>query len=311
MALDPKVKVLLEEMEAAGTPPLDSLPPAQAREAFQGLNQLSAEQAEPVAKVENRSIPGPEADIPVRIYSPDGEEPHPAVVFFHGGGWVIGNLDSHDNVCRALTNLANCVVVSVDYRLAPESKFPAAVHDCYAATQWVFEHPSELNIDSSRVAVAGDSAGGNLSAVVSHMAKERGTPELVHQVLIYPATDFTATTESLRENAEGYFLTKGEMFYFRDHYLSGPEDAENPMASPYLNNDYSGLPPATVITAEYDPLRDEGEAYALRLKEAGVPVTQKRYEGMIHGFVSMADELEQGKQALQFAADSLRSAFAD
>ncbi|HET7580603.1 MAG TPA: alpha/beta hydrolase, partial [Bacillales bacterium] len=248
MTLDPKVKVLLEQMEAAETPPMESLPPAQARQAFQALNQLSDEPPEPVAKVEDRSVPGPDEDIPVRIYSPEGTGPHPALVFFHGGGWVIGNVDTHDNVCRALTNLAGCVVVSVDYRLAPEAKFPAAVEDCYAATQWVFEHPAEFNVDASRLAVAGDSAGGNLTAVISYLSKKRGTPKLVHQVLFYPATDFTAKTDSMHENAEGYFLTKGEMVYFRDHYLRGPEDAENLLASPYLIGDLSGLPSATVIT---------------------------------------------------------------
>ncbi|UOQ91571.1 alpha/beta hydrolase [Halobacillus shinanisalinarum] len=309
MVLDRQVKVLLQQIEAAGAPPLESLPPVYARQAFQELEGNSEEPPEPVAKAENRSISGLSGDINVRAYTPSGEGPHPALVFYHGGGWVIGNLDTHDNVCRALTNLANCVVISIDYRLAPEHKFPAAVDDCYAAAQWIIEHPSEFNIDASKVAVGGDSAGGNLSAVICHLAKERGTFNLAHQLLFYPATDFTAETESMRENAEGYFLTKGSMFYFRDHYLRTPEDAANPLASPFLIDDLSGLPPATVITAEYDPLRDEGEAYANRLKEAGVPVTLKRYDGMIHGFVSMADKLDQGKRALEQAGHLLRSAF--
>lgn len=310
MTLDPQVKTLLEQMEAYDAPPLESLPPVQAREAFKALNQNSVETTESVAKVENRSIPVEGGQIPIRVYKPEGKGPHPALVFFHGGGWVIGDLDSHDNVCRTLTNLADCVVVSVDYRLAPEHKFPTAVYDCYDAAKWVFEHPGELNVDASRIAVGGDSAGGNLTAVVSYLAREKAAPKLVHQLLIYPATDFTADNASLRENGEGYLLTEDSMVYFRNHYLRTSDDVRNPLASPFLIDDLSGLPPATVITAEYDPLRDEGEAYAEQLKEAGVPVTLKRYGGMIHGFVSMADELDQGKKALNQAAESLRSAFA-
>lgn len=308
MGLDPQVKKLLDLMEAADAPPFESLPPEQARQAFLALNQ-NIEKVEPVYNVQNQSIPGPDEDIPIRVYTPEGQGPFPALVFFHGGGWVIGNIDSHDNVCRALTNMANCVVVSVDYRLAPEHKFPAAVDDCYAATLWVSEHASEINVDPSRIAVGGDSAGGNLAAVISYLSREKGTPKLVHQVLFYPATDFAADNESRRENAKGYFLTIDAMIYFSNHYLGTKEDYKNPLASPFLIEDLSGLPPATVITAEYDPLRDEGEAYAERLKEAGVPVTATRYDGMIHGFVSMADQVDKGKEALEQAAESLRVAF--
>ncbi|MFD2923419.1 alpha/beta hydrolase [Halobacillus naozhouensis] len=309
MVLDPQVKVLLEQLEANGAPPLESLPPEYARQAFEALEGNAGEAQEPVEGIEERSIPGPNGAIDIRLYTPRGTGPHPALIFFHGGGWVVGSLDTHDNVCRALTNLADCVVVSVDYRLAPEHKFPAAVDDCYTAAKWIADHPFPFNIDPSRIAVGGDSAGGNLSAVISHLAKERGTPKLVHQLLIYPSTDFTVETASMKDNSEGYFLTRGSMVYFRDHYLRTPEDAQNPLASPFLINNLSELPTATVITAEYDPLRDEGEAYARRLKEAGVPVVLKRYEGMIHGFVSMADKLDQGKRALEQAAGELRSSF--
>ncbi|MFC7062893.1 alpha/beta hydrolase [Halobacillus seohaensis] len=309
MVLDPQAKVLLVQMEAAGSPPLESLPPAEARQAFRALEGSSNEHLESVAKIESQRIPGPNGDIQIRVYTPEGEGPHPAFVFFHGGGWVIGDLDTHDNICRSLTNLANCVVVSVDYRLAPEHKFPIPIEDCYAASQWVFEHPSELNIDADKIAVGGDSAGGNLAAVVTHLAKERGTPKLSYQLLFYPSTDFTRETESMQDNAEGYFLTKDSMIYFRNHYLKNQEDARNLLASPLLVEDLSELPPAMVVTAEYDPLRDEGEAYANRLQGAGVPVILKRFEGMIHGFVSMADKLDKGKEALQFAADSLRNGF--
>ncbi|WP_163528085.1 alpha/beta hydrolase [Halobacillus ihumii] len=309
MGLDPQVKMLLQQLEANGAPPLESLPPIYARQAFESLEANSEEPQEPVHIVEDRSIPGPFGGINIRVYTPEGTGPHSALVFCHGGGWVIGSLDTHDNVCRALTNLADCVVISIDYRLAPEHKFPAAVEDCYAVVKWIADHPSIFNIDPSRIAVGGDSAGGNLSAVISYLAKERGTPQLVHQLLIYPSTDFTAETASMRENAEGYFLTRGSMVYFRDHYLQTPEDAENPLASPFLIEDFSGLAPATVITAEYDPLRDEGEAYGRRLKEAGVPVVLTRYDGMIHGFVSMADKLDQGKRALEQAGNELRTSF--
>lgn len=308
MVLDPQAKTLLEQMEAAGSPPLESLPPVQARAMMDKMFQSEEKTPEPVEEVIDRSIPGPDGEIPVRVYTPEGTGPFPALVFFHGGGWVIGSLDSHDNICRALANLMQGVVISVDYRLAPEHKFPVAVDDCYEATKWVFEHPSEFNIDSASIAVGGDSAGGNLSAVVSYLSSKRGIPKVAFQLLLYPGTHFSFDTDSHRENAEGYFLTKGSMIYFRDHYLDKPEDVQNPLASPLLIDDLSGLPPATIITAEYDPLRDEGEAYANRLKEAGVPVTLTRYDGMIHGFVSMADQLDKGKKALQQAGESLRIA---
>ncbi|WP_085523691.1 alpha/beta hydrolase [Tuberibacillus sp. Marseille-P3662] len=309
MVLDPQVKALLEQMEASDVPPMESLSPEQARAGFQSLNDSSTEELEPVGYLSNRVIPGPGGDLPIRIYTPEGTGPFPVLVFYHGGGWVIGDLDSHDNMCRSLTNLANTVVVSVDYRLAPEHKFPAAVDDCYTALRWVSEHPSELNIDSSHIAVGGDSAGGNLSTVVSYLTKQRGGPQLAYQLLLYPSTHISADTASHRENGEGYFLTTESMTYFRNHYLRTVEDAEDPLVSPYLIEDLSGLPPAMVVTAEYDPLRDEGEAYARRLKEAGVPVIAKRYDGMIHGFISMAEQLDKGKQALQDAAQALRSAF--
>lgn len=309
MVLDPQVKALLEQLEASDAPPMESLPPQKARAGFQSLNQSPTEELEPVGYLSNRVISGPGGDLPIRIYTPEGTGPFPVLVFYHGGGWVIGDLDSHDNICRSLTNLANIVVVSVDYRLAPEHKFPAAVDDCYTAFRWVSEHPSELNIDSSHIAVGGDSAGGNLSTVVSYLTKQRGGPQLAYQLLLYPSTHISADTASHRENGEGYFLTTESMTYFRNHYLRTAEDAEDPLVSPYLIEDLSGLPPAMVVTAEYDPLRDEGEAYARRLKEAGVPVITKRYDGMIHGFISMAGQLDKGKQALQDAAQALRSAF--
>jgi acetyl esterase len=222
---------------------------------------------------------------------------------------VIGDLETHDELCRTLANESGCLVVSVDYRLAPEHKFPACTEDCYAATKWVAQNAAQFNGDPSRIAIGGDSAGGDLAAVVAHMARDRGGPPLVFQLLIYPATDLRMKTPSIEENAEGYFLTKQDMIWFTNHYLNSESEKENPLASPLLATYLSGLPAALIITAEYDPLRDEGEQYGQRLKEAGVPVTSSRYNGMIHGFVSLGAVLDQGKQAVAECSAALRAAF--
>jgi len=308
MAIDSQAKFLLEQMEAAGAPPMSSLSPEEARLTtdFSALAGIP----EKVGKVENRVIPGPGGDIPVRIYTPNGEGPFPSLVFYHGGGWVIGDLDTVDVPCRLLANRANCVVVSVDYRLAPEHKFPAAADDAYAAAKWVVENGPSIKVDSSRVAVGGDSAGGNLAAVVSLMARDKNEIDLAYQLLIYPVTNHSYETVSYRDNADGYLLTKDSMIWFWDHYLRNPQDGENPYASPLKAEDLSGLPPALVITAEFDPLRDEGEAYAQRLKEAGVSVEETRYNGMIHGFFWMPGTLDQGMKAVNQAANALKQAFA-
>jgi acetyl esterase len=308
MPLDPQAKVLLDVMNSAETPDLATLEPAVVRQLFGTIGPEAPVQE--VGKVENRTIPGPDGPIPVRIYTPAGGGPHPLLVFFHGGGFVICDLDSHDGLCRALTNEAACVVVSVDYRLAPEAKFPAAPEDCYAATCWAAEHAAELGGDPARIAIAGDSAGGNLTAVTALMARDRGGPRLACQLLIYPVTDHAFDTASYTENAEGYMLTREMMRWFWGHYLASESDGANPLASPLRATDLTDLPPAFVITAEYDPLRDEGEAYAARLREAGVPVELVRHDGMFHGFVSMFAVLDQGKQALAVASQRLRAAFA-
>lgn len=307
MTLDPQTRLVLEQMAAAGAPPMETLTLEQARAAM----VLPQGELEPVGKIEDRTFPGPESDIPVRVYYPkEIQTNYPALVYYHGGGWVVGNIDSHDNVCRALTNLANCVTISVDYRLAPEHKFPAAVVDSFAAVQYIYEHAEDFQVDRSRISVGGDSAGGNLAAVVSNLAKERGNPPICFQLLFYPSTNLGGNpTASMRENAEGYFLTKGAMEWFRDCYLNGEEDKLNPLLSPILNEDFKGLPPALVITAEYDPLRDEGEDYAKKLAEAGVAVETVRYNGAIHGFVSMAAVIDQGKKALEKAGSALNKAF--
>jgi acetyl esterase len=272
---------------------------------------MIALQGEPeaVARVENRGVPGPGGDLPLRIYTPGGAGPFPVVVYFHGGGWVFGNPDSHDGTCRSLANAVPAVVVSVDYRLAPEHPWPAAAEDAHAAVSWVAAHAATIGSDPRRLAVAGDSAGGNLAAVVAQMARDRGGPALRHQALVYPVIDATFDTPSYRDNANGYFLTRDMMMWFWDHYAPGPVARAHAYASPWRATTLNGLPPALVLTAEFDPLRDEGEAYAARLREAGVPVQLRRYDGMIHGFFSMASVFPQAKQAVAEAAEALRGSF--
>lgn len=309
MPLDPQVQSFLDQMAALDAPPMSTLTPDLVRMGTKMQREAFPVEPEPVAQVVNGAIPGPAGEIPIRIYTPAGSGPFPALVFFHGGGWVICDLDTHDSLCRSLCNGAGCVVVSVDYRLAPEHKFPAAPEDCYAATQWVAEHAAEINADPDSIAVGGDSAGGNLTAVVAQMARDQDGPALAFQLLIYPATDFTFDGPSLRENADGYFLTSDDMDWFTNHYLNSNADRTNPLASPMQADDLSELPPALVITAEYDPLRDEGEAYGQQLQEAGVPVTISRYDGMIHGFLSIEPMTDKGQQARAECAQALRAAF--
>ncbi|HEY6410726.1 MAG TPA: alpha/beta hydrolase, partial [Ktedonobacteraceae bacterium] len=277
-----------------------------AREMLKAMQAVRPD-GEPVAHVEDRLIPGSAGEIPIRIYTTQGSGPFPVLVFFHTGGWQVGDLDTQDPLCRRLTNRAECIVVSVDYRLAPEHPFPAAPEDCYAATQWVATHAAEFQGDSSRIAVGGDSSGGNLATVVALMARDRSGPKLVFQLMLFPATDFRLSTPSMEELGEGYNVTKPQMIWIRNNYLPNVADWTNPMASPLLAPDLSGLPPALLIYAEYDPLRDEAEAYATRLKEAGVPVRASRYDGMIHDFPDLFEE--PGNRALNEIASALRAAF--
>jgi acetyl esterase len=308
MPLEPQTKALLDAMVAAGAS-LDfgEMSAQEARRRMEA-NPIARGAAEPVAKVADRRISGPGGELAVRIYTPGAPAPLPAIVYFHGGGWVLGNLDGSDAQCRALANAARCVVVSVDYRLAPEAKFPAPAEDCYAATRWVAENAASLGCDSKRIAVAGTSAGANLAAVVPLMARDRGgMPPIAFQVLVYPITDGSMNTRSYRENAEGYFLTAASMAWFWKHYLNDDNDRVHPYAAPINASELRGLPPALVITAEFDPLRDEGEAYASRLRAAGVPVTCTRYDGTIHSFVSMPN-LDVGKCAFEQIVAALRNA---
>jgi acetyl esterase len=309
--LDPQIETLLQKMAQQGAPPVHTLTAVQARESRNPIFIKLGGPPEAVAKVQDVNIPGPAGQIPIRIYTPEGDKPFPILVYFHGGGFVICNLDTHDALCRSLANGASCIVVSVDYRLAPEHKFPAAVEDAYAATRWVADNANRISGDATRIAVGGDSAGGNLAAVVSLMAREKGGPSLIYQLLVYPVTDLSSVdTDSYREHGEGYILTKDSMGYYRDHYVGRREELQNAYASPLLAQELKGLPPALVLTAEFDVLTDEAEAYADRLKKAGVPVKYTCYKGMIHAFFSLAAVVDRARDAMNEATAALRSAFA-
>ena len=306
MPLDPQIMQVMEQVAALGLPAAHTVSPAEARANAKLRPRAPGPE---VAKVEDRNIPGPNGDVPVRIYTPEGDGPFPILAWYHGGGWVVGDLESADGSARNLCVGGQCVVVSVDYRLAPETKFPGPAEDCWAATTWAVDNASSFNGDPTRLAVGGDSAGGNLAAAMSLMAADRGGPEIAFQLLVYPVTDADLNSVSYGENGEGYSLTKATMQWYWDHYLSGGEDAANPYAAPHQANSLAGQPPALVITAEYDPLRDEGEAYAKRLQEAGVAATSTRYDGVIHGFFSMGAVVDKGQQAVDEASAALRKAF--
>src|SRR5437870_452623 len=309
MPLDPEAKMLLEQLTTV-VRPFDELSVDEARAAIVTLSAAAGE-GEAVARVENRSVPGPRGEIPVRVYTPEGRAPFPVLVYFHGGGWVIGSLETHDGVCRHLANAAGAVVVSVDYRLAPEHPFPASGEDAYAVTRWVAANAAVIGGDATRIAVGGDSAGGNLVAVVSLVARDRGGPPLVFQLLVYPVTDTpSANTASYRENAEGYFLTAKMMHWFWNHYCGKNPDLSDPYLCPLRARDLKRLPPALVMTAECDPLRDGGEASAVRLPEPGNLADAKRDPGMIHGFFGMGPLLTKAREATKEAASALRAAFA-
>lgn len=310
MPLDPEAKAMLEAMAAAPKFDLFSVPHTVVRQAFGTLPGGAPGSPIEMASVESRDIDGPGGKIPLRIYKPTGgAETKPGIVFFHGGGFVLCNLDTHDTTCRQLARGTDSIVVSVDYRLAPEAKFPAAPEDCYAATQWTAFHARQLGIDASRIAVAGDSAGGNLAAVVALMSRDRGGHLPVHQLLIYPVTDFAFETPSYVANGEGYFLSTDMMRWFWHHYLESDDEGANPLASPLRAQNLAGLPAATVLTAEYDPLRDEGRAYAQRLAAAGVPTQYTNYDGVFHGFFGMTEQLPRARQAVDEACAALRKAF--
>jgi acetyl esterase len=307
VALDPQARTLLDQIEAMGTPPMSEQTPDEARAGFLLLASIAGAAEEPVP-TEDRSVPGFDGnDIPVRVYRPQSDAPLPIVVYFHGGGFVIGDIVTHDTTCQRLAAGVPAVVVSVDYRLAPEHRFPAAVDDCEAATKWVSAHAADLGGDPARLAVAGDSAGGNLAAVIARRARDAGGPPIAFQLLVYPGTDMTRSLPSHTENGTGYLLDAAAMRWFLENYLADA-DPKQPDASPLFVEDLSGLPPAFVLTAEFDPLRDEGEAYADRLRAAGVKVTSSRYDGMIHGFYGLDSIFDSSKKATAETVLALRDA---
>ncbi|MBL6716133.1 MAG: hypothetical protein RLZZ174_47 [Pseudomonadota bacterium] len=305
MSVDPVVAAILAQNAEAGAPPMSSLSPADARAAYLAMQAPALELT--LAKVEDRTIDGPEGPIGIRIYTPEGPGPFPLHVHYHGGGWVIGDLDTHDRDCRTLAREAGCIVVAVDYRLAPEHPFPAAPEDCYAATCWAADHAESLGARSGAITVGGDSAGGNLAAVVCLMAKARGGPHIALQLLIYPVTDHDFTLPSYTENGEGYLLTLETMQWFWDLYCP-LEQRDDWRACPSKAASLEGLPEAVIMTAQYDPLRDEGHAYGDALKAAGVPVTVKCFDGMIHSFFSLAHLIPAAQDAVTMAVDALRRA---
>jgi acetyl esterase len=303
VALHPECKAFLDQLASMGGTPLHEMTPVDARAMALPPDLAGPEQ--PLHGVADRRVPGPAGDISVRVYTPAPGTGLPGLVYFRGGGFVLGTLESCDRTCRDLAHRAGRVVVSVDYRLAPEHPFPAAVDDAYAATKYVVEHASEFGIDAGQVAIGGESAGGNLATVVALRALRSGGPALAFQLLVYPLVDFADDSPSMREFANGHFITSDVLRYFERHYLGNVQNRQHPDASP-LMADLRGLPPAFVITAECDPLRDQGEAYARKLAQAGVTVTAKRYGGMIHPFVSLAGIVDGGRAALIDAAAALK-----
>jgi len=306
MALAPDARQLLDQLEKLH-PPITSLSVEEVRRLREVIYPKLWGEKEAIANVEDRFIPGAAGEIQARVYQPAINAPLPLLVYFHGGGWVTCSVDAYDGLCRAIANRAECVVVSVNYRLAPEHKFPSAVKDAYAATVWVARNAQALGGDPGRIAIGGDSCGGNLTAAVALMAREQKYPSLSFQLLLYPCVDYEFERPSCLENAKGYYLTLDAMHWFWKHYLTSETDAANPYASPLRAENLSDLPPALIITAEFDPLRDQGEAYAKRLQEANVPVIYKCYDGMIHCFLSFPKQIERAKEGLQEVVEAIRA----
>jgi acetyl esterase len=307
MPLDIDSATLIARLAELGLPRYETLTPDQARSAMDAARRTAAVEPPPVAAVSDLKIVSAHGEILARLYRPlEARGRIPGLVFFHGGGWVLGDLESHDILCRRLANAGECAVLAVDYRLAPENKFPAAVEDAIAAAQWVFANAQTLEIDPERIAVGGDSAGANLAAVFCHVARDEGKPRIRLQLLIYPVVEL-AFTHSSHQLKEGHLPVLGEtMIWFREHYLSKPEQQQDWRASPLLANSFSALPPAYVLTAGYDPLSDEGAAYAGRLEQAGVQVTRRHFPGQIHGFLTMGVGFPTTKLAISEIGQALK-----
>ena len=306
MPLDPQVKEVLDQIAALGLPPHYEVGAVQARENAKLRPRVAGPD---VAAVEDRTVPGPDVDVPVRIYWPDGDGPFPMLVWIHGGGMVVGTIETCDAACRRICLGAGCVVISPGYRLAPEDPFPAAPEDCFATVSWATNNAESLRGDASRLAVGGESAGGNLAAAVALMERDRGGPSLVHQSIINPMLDLDFDTESYLRNAEGYFLTRKTMMWYWEQYLSSPDDGNNPYAVPLRAGDLSGLPPALLLAGEFDPLLSETEAYAGRLLAAGVPATFTHYPGASHNFYNMPPTVDVAVRAMSEIIDALKAAF--
>jgi len=300
--LHPRARAIVDQIGAL--PQFPTLTPEEAR----GRPSPLEAAPEPVGSVTARTIPGPGGPLEIRVYRPK-DALSAALVYFHGGGWVVGSLASADGACRAFANRSRCVVVSIGYRLAPETKFPGAVEDAYAAVRWVAENAAELRVDPGRIAVGGASAGGNLAAVAALVGRDRGGPKIAFQLLTVPVTELSARAPSYQEFAEGYGLTRADMEWYGRHYVRTEADTNEPYAS-VLRADLRGLPPAFVITAECDPLRDDGEAYAEKLRALGIAARYKRYAGMFHGFMSFPALLPEAVQAFEDAGAALREALA-
>ncbi len=311
MKLHPQIEQALQKLAAAGLPAIETLTPAEGRLQMAAVIRARGSVPEPIRRAEAHAAPGPAGDIPLRVYWPDAEGPLAAIVYFHGGGHVIGDLDTHDVICRNLCAGAGALVVSVDYRMGPEHRFPAAVEDSWAAVLWAAEAAESLGADAGRIAVCGDSAGGNLAAVVALLARDAGGPAIRLQSLVYPVSDYNLQSDSYDAFAEGYGpLTRRAMEWFRSHYLNGPADAEDWRASPIKATSLAGVAPAHVITASHDVLRDDGVRYAAALQAAGVPVRHTEYAGMIHGFFGMIPAIDDAAAAHREVGAELRRAFA-
>jgi len=304
---------LLDFIEQRGLPPTHTLTPTEARAFYRERRFFTQPAPAEMSLVRDLQAEGPHGPIPLRLYRPLGAAPAaklPVLVYYHGGGFVIGDLDTHDVLCRELATGAGCAVVAVDYRMAPEFPFPCAVDDCLAATYWVRRNADSLALDATRLAVGGDSAGGNLAAVVSHLARDAGDLPILFQLLIYPGTDMRRVAPSHETNGQGYLLTKDTIDYFMGHYLTDPAHNFDNRASPLLHDDLTRLPPALVLTAGYDPLRDEGLHYAQRLSEAGNRATHICFERQIHGFITMGKVLDEANAAVAICAGELKRALA-
>ena len=315
---DPQMKAVLDQLAALGGKPIEKLSPAQARkqpgppDAVKALLKKQGKSTAPeaVASVKDIKVPGPSGDIPARVYTPSGSGPFPVLVYFHGGGWVISSIQGYDSSCRALANAANCVVVSVGYRLAPEHKFPAAHEDCYAATQYIIKSgAAQMNGDPKRVAVGGESAGGNLASAVCLMARDRKGAMPIYEMLVYPVTDTVPDKPSDKINYNAKPLNVPMLKWFVGHTISKPSDLRSPYLAILHNPSLKGLPPATVIGAQIDPLQSEGQLYADRLTKAGVPTRYRLYTGVTHEFFGMGAVVDKAKDAVAFAAEGLKSAF--